>query len=306
MSAPKKNKNTSFVLDPWYPYALTVVIGFFVADLAVLTARGYLIPGSIPPAQGNQNQIAPQKSLSQYSEITARNIFSLDGSMPDPINAGPAQNDLNKDAPAVLSQLPLNLVGTMVFSNPARSLATIEMKGKNLVVSVSPGAEVENMARIEEIERHKVIFINLNTGVKEYIEMKTDNKVSFGAAKPALGGGAKEVQATGTNEFSIKRADLLKYTTDLPSVLMQARAVPYMAPGSSDVSGYRLLDMQPGSIFEQLGLKRMDIIKGANGSLVNSPAKAMELFSALKNENSISITVERNGKTETLKYQIRN
>ncbi len=305
MSVPKKNKNTSFALDPWYPYALTVIIAFFIADLTVLSVRSQLLPSGIAPGETATTQVSSMKSLSQYSDIPGRNIFSLDGSMPDPINAGPAQNDASKDAPAVISQLPLNLVGTMVFSNAEKSLATIELKGKNLVVSVGPGAEVENLARIESVERHKVIFMNLNNGAKEYIEMKTDNKVSFGASKPNVGSVSKEVVATGTNEFAIKRADLLKYTTDLPSILMQARAVPYMAPGTNEVTGYRLLDMQPGSIYEQLGLKRMDIIKGANGNLVNSPAKAMELFGALKNENSVNITVERNGKTETIKYNIQ-
>lgn len=109
----------------------------------------------------------------------------------------------------------------------------------------------------------------------------------------------------GDNNFVIKRADLSKYTNDLSSILMQARAVPNRDPGTGAINGFRLLDMQPGSIFEQLGMQRMDVIKSVDGTPVDSPAKAMELYNTLKNAPKLSLQIERNGKTETMTYNIQ-
>ena len=42
------------------------------------------------------------------------------------------------------------------------------------------------------------------------------------------------------------------------------------------------------------------VIAEVNGEKIDSPAKAMELYSALKTSNDIKITVERNGKQEEI------
>ncbi len=203
-----------------------------------------------------------------------------------------------------LHQLPLNLIGTLVHSNPEKSIAAIEIRGKNQVVSYTPGKEIEGMAAILRVERQKVIFRNLNSNRLEYIEMKKEgNKVAFGGAIPGTSG--KEVQSVGNNTFAIKRADLLKYTNDLSSILMQARAVPNREPGTGAINGFRILDMQPGSIYEQLGIQKMDVIKSVDGTAVDSPAKAMELYQTLKNNPKVTLQVERGGKTETMTYNIQ-
>lgn len=306
MNAARKTKSTGFVLNKWYPYGLVILIGYCIADLTIISYRDLMLPQGAPPARPQASAVNSTPALSQYSNIAGRNIFSSDGKIPEAITAKGQEGQM-REAPPVPSQLPLNLVGTMVFSNSAKSLAAIEVKGKNLVMSLSIGKEIEGMAKIESVERHRVVFRNLNSGRLEYIEMKSDSKVSFGAAKTAGGAiGGREVVRTGQNQFAIKRSDLLKYTNDLPSILMQARAVPYRIPGSSEIAGYRVLDIQPGSVFEQLGIQRMDIIKGVNGTPVDSPAKAMELFNALKNGSNVGLMIERNGKTETFKYDITN
>ena len=96
----------------------------------------------------------------------------------------------------------------------------------------------------------------------------------------------------------------MKYTNDLSSILMQARAVPNREPGTGNINGFRILDMQQDSIFSQLGLQRMDVIKSVDGTPVDSPAKAMELYNTLKNSPKVTLQVERNGKNESMTYNI--
>ena len=97
----------------------------------------------------------------------------------------------------------------------------------------------------------------------------------------------------------------MKYTNDLSSVLMQARAVPNRDPNTGEINGFRILDMQDGSIFQQLGLQRMDVLKGVNGEAIDSVQKAMELYNTLKNGSQIKLSVERGGKLESMNYDVK-
>lgn len=301
-----KPKNQRPPLEKWYSYILVLFAGYCIADLTILAFRDRMLPQSAPAARPRSNRVEATASRGAYNTIISRNIFSADGVIPDPMATKGQDPSKHKDADPVPSNLPLTLIGTMVHSNPEKSIAAIELKGKNQTLSFTPKKEITGLATVISVERHRVIIRNLNSNLLEYIEMKKDgNKVSFGGGATTTHSAGKEVQKVGENNFAIKRADLLKYTSDLSSVLMQARAVPNRAPGTGEINGYRLLDIQPGSIFEQLGLQRMDVIKGVDGTPVDSAAKAMELYNALKNSPKLSIQVERNGKSESLNYTIQ-
>ncbi|WP_413561117.1 type II secretion system protein GspC [Bdellovibrio sp. HCB209] len=305
ISRNQKNQRPPF--EKWYSYILFIFIGYCLADLAILSYRDRMLPQSAPPAHPKAPPPSMGVSSGFYNNITSRNIFASNGLIPDQLvdkNKGVTEE---READPVPSQLPLNLIGTLVHSVPEKSIASIEIRGKNQVISYSAGKEIEGMANIVRIERQKVIFRNLNSNRLEFIEIKKEGaKVSFAASKPtgpATTG--QEVKKTGDNTFAIKRADLLKYTNDLSSILMQARAVPNREPGTGNINGFRILDMQPGSIYEQLGIQRMDVIKSVDGNPVDSPAKAMELYQTLKNNPKVVLQVERNGKTENMTYNIQ-
>lgn len=302
LSADKQKKITKVAL-----YGLLLFVGFVVADLAVIYVRDMMIPNQAPPKKMTPPQAANYVDRSQYSAITNRNLFSSSGIMPDAITAKLEPNQQAEAAP-VLSNLPLNLIGTLVHSDPSKSIAAIEVKSKNLSGSYIPGADIEGLAKVEKVERGVVFIRNANTQALEYIEMKNANKVSFDAAKPTtpVATASKDVVQTAPNQFSIKRSDLLKYTSDLSSVLMQARAVPNRDPNTGEINGFRILDMQEGSIFSQLGLNRMDVLKSVNGEPVDSIQKAMELYNTLKNSGQVKLGIERGGKDQTNTYDVSN
>lgn len=242
-----------------------------------------------------------------YNSILSKNIFNWDGVIPDAITPKGVPSKPGEEQDPVPTQLPLNLVGTIVHSKPEKSVASIELKSKNQSVSVRMKAEIENMAEIVKIERNKVIFRNLNNNQLEYLEIQSKGKISFqgSAPSPALpGSGDDEVKAVGANQFALKRSDVLKYTNNLSSLLQQARSAPHKNPQTGEIDGFTILDFQPGSIYEKLGLQRNDILKMVNGEVVDSPAKAMELYNALKNSERVSISIDRSGKSENLDYSI--
>lgn len=303
MKSGKATKNDNTKLSKLALYAFLVFLAFSIADLTIIYFRDLMIPDQAPP-----KKIAPVKppafvDRSQFSVIPNRNLFASSGVMPEAITA---RKETKKENDPVPSQLPIDVLGTLVHSDPSRSIAALNLKSKNMSGSYSVGNDVEGLARIEKVERGIVFIRNNNNGLLEYIEMnKGANKVAFDASRAEAPRGTKDVISTGDNTFSIKRADLLKYTNDLSSVLMQARAVPARDPNTGEISGFRILDMQPGSVYEQLGLQRMDVIKGVNGEPVDSVQKAMEMYNTLKNGNQVKIQIERGGKLDTFTYDIK-
>ncbi len=288
-------------------YGLLVFFAFTAADLSIIYIRDLMLPSEAPAKK--ITKFNPQLSIdrSQYSVITNRNLFSASGIMPDAITLKINAAEPAEDVP-VLSTLPLILIGTLVHSNPAKSIAAIEVKSKNLSGSYAPGSDIEGLAKLEKVERGIAYIRNANTSALEYIELKSASKVSFDASKAnvSVSNASKDVVAVAPNKFQIKRSDLLKYTNDLSSILMQARAVPNRDPSTGEINGFRILDMQENSIFGQLGLARMDVLKTVNGQALNSIQKAMELYNEMKNGSKIELGVERNGKNEVNTYDILN
>ena len=286
-------------------YLFLAFVAFSIADLTIIYFRDKMLPDSAPPKKINAGRSRGFADRSHYSVIPNRNIFAASGILPTAITAAGKEDEKKENIP-IPSQLPITVIGTLVHSDPNKSIVALNLKTKNKSGSFSTGANVEGLCTIEKVERNIVYIRNSSNGLLEYIEMsKAGSKVNFDASKVAPKTASKDVVATGTNQFTISRANLLKYTNDLSSVLMQARAVPNRDPNTGEINGFRVLDMQPGSIYEQLGLQRMDVIKGVNGEPVDSIQKAMEMYNTLKNGNQVKLQIERGGKTDNFSYDIK-
>jgi general secretion pathway protein C len=300
-------KNSSGILSSWssknrppfeafYIYILALFIGFLISDLGILYVRPGMLPTQPPPSRPAKMAQQTFTSASNYIKTEKRNIFNQDGVIPPALEGGDKGGGL--DGIPVASQLPLKLEGTLVHANPKKSVATITVKSKNEAQAYMVDHE------IDKIERRKVIFRNLNNNRMEFIEIPKEGTVTFGVkdAAPVSGG---EVLQKSEFEYSMKRADINKYLGNLGEILQQARMIPNIVPGSGGrVDGFKFVNIQPGSIFEKLGFKPGDTLKKVNGEEINTPTKGMEMFNALKSESRLQMSVERNGRDETFKYDI--
>ncbi len=290
--------------EAYYVYILALFVGYLLSDLGILTVRPGMLPTQAPPSRPSSTPRQQMSSISQYGKIKERNVFNRDGKIPPALTADGSESPM-LDAPPVASTLPLKLEGTLVHSNPKKSVATITSKSKSEAKAYMVDATIDNIAKITKIERRKVIFRNLSSNHLEFIDIPQDGAVTFGVKETTAAGG-EEVQRQGEFDFAMDRKDINKYTADLGSILQQARMVPNIIPGSGGrVDGFRFVAIQPGSIFEKLGFKPMDVIKSVNGEPVNSPTKAMELYNTLKSEGRFSFGVERNGHEENFKYNVK-
>lgn len=287
-------------------YILLAFIGLIIADLSILYFRDKMLPSTPPPVRAQAPRHMARADRSAYNGISERNMFNADQKIADPVGTTSESGKPAEDAAPVLSSLPIQLLGTIVHANPAKSIATVtSSKSGSDPLAVKVDGEIPDLARITKIERTKIIFRNNASQRLEYIEMKDDSKINFGAATstPQQNG---VVAAKSETEFELKRDDINRLTNNLPELLQQARAVPRMGP-NGQIECFSLADIAQGSIYEQLGLKRGDCIKSVNGEKIDSPGKAMEMYNALRSgSNSIQIGIERGGSDQDMSYSITN
>lgn len=289
-----------------YPYVVFLFLGYCIADLVALQMRGYMLPSSPPPLRSAQIQDSGLQSRGSFSGITSRNIFTADGSIPDALSTtAEEKTDERRDEAPVPSSLPLGLVGTIVHSNPNKSIANIEVRPKSTVIAVRPNQEIDNLATLVSVERGRIIIRNSNNQRLEFLELKNMTKLTFNAPKASATTSVGDVKAVGDNKFEIKRSDILKYTSDLSSVLQQAAMQP-RRKANGEIDCFQFLSIQPGSIYTQLGFQKGDCLKSVNGEFIDSPAKAMEMYNSLKSAPNIKIMVERDGRDQLMDYTARD
>ncbi len=235
---------------------------------------------------------------------------AADEAPPEDPGAGPAKTSLK-----------VRLLGTLVASDPRWSLATVQdlatqQSATYLVGERIQGAEVLAISRGEVLVR--------NGGRRELITPEPGEAGQAGApstpgASPtpvAVGPRVLEpdgsappkaaplsVRATGENQYELPRQELTQTLANLNDVAMQARIVPAFKDGAAQ--GFRLFSIRTDSIFAKIGLQNGDVVRRINGFELNSPEKALELYSKLKDAGRVEIELERNGSILHKSYTLR-
>lgn len=310
MKKSKDHPSRRPAFEKAFPYLLCLFIAYAIADLVILKLRPEFLPKDAPPPVFNSSQSLDNQKLSNefYNSIISRNPFSLDGSIPDVLRPVGETAKPQEDLPPVLSSLPLTLEGTIVLTNAERSLANINVKGRNAIIPFSVGREIEGLAKVISVERKKVIIRNLNNGRLEYLEMKSEDKLSFQSGKanseiPALSPNS-DIKKVADNKFEIKRSDLTKYLSNMSAILMDAAVIPER-DANGNVECYKFVNVKPDSVYTALDIQTGDSICGVNGEKVDSPQKAMALFQKLQSEPNIEIDSKRGGDRFKKNYTIK-
>ena len=267
---------------------------WFIADIFALLFEKYLPSPPVSPLS-MRSRSAIMAFPSDYDVIGNRNLFS--SKVPKKTS-----NDIDMEAEPTLSSLPLQLIGTVIFNDPSRSLAAIQDKGDSKMFPVRMGDEIEGKVQILRVEARKVIFINTQSRRKEFIEIPEDPAMKITknvrSTKPA--GNITQVEE---NKFVVKRAELDAQMANFNTLITQARAVPEMVGGQ--MVGFRLMQIQPGSFYSKIGLKEQDVINSVNGEKITDAAKALSVLQELKHMNSLDLGTTRDGKEVNLNYDIQ-
>jgi hypothetical protein len=69
--------------------------------------------------------------------------------------------------------------------------------------------------------------------------------------------------------------------------------------------GFKLTRIDPGSIYETVGLREGDLLKSLNGRPIRAPSDLQELPAILKRDRRVELKVERGNKNVTLRYAMK-
>ena len=289
----------------------------FILLVALLASRtvNLFVESSISPAPSAEaSPRVAQRALTTdtvLASIDPERLSRLTGvKLPEPEVAvkEPTTPEFDANAPPAKSGLRVKLLGTLVAGNADWSFASIQ----DMTTQRSQTYMIGNTlmgATVMEIERERVI-IN-NGGRKEFIDGQpgdgavaayTPPPAATPAATPTNGLG-NGIKSTGENEYEVPKAEIDKTLSNLNDVAMQARIVPAFKDGQS--VGFKLFSIRPDSIYSKIGVQNGDVIRRINGFDMNSPEKALEVYSKLKDSSRIEIEIERNGAPIRKSYNVR-
>jgi general secretion pathway protein C len=110
------------------------------------------------------------------------------------------------------------------------------------------------------------------------------------------------VEDEGENRYGLQRDELKDALSHSAELFTQIHAIPNIQNGKG--SGFTLQEIEPGSVFEDLGLEDGDQLTAIDGRQLENPAEAVGLLSTIQTRSAVDITVMRDGHPVQLHYDI--
>ncbi len=261
-------------LLPWIIFIVT-------AKIAALTIDAFFPP--IPKLECRSDLKKPNDTY------TFASAFSLKSAQAKKSAAAP----LRKEESLKGYTLTMTAVGTP-------SMAIVVKNGKSKLLSV--GDEIDGF-RLAEVYIDRVKFTKNGRGY--WLSMKknptatispTTKKKSRSAAQELL----QQVRREGDTVY-IPR-ELLHEMHDLKKIFKYISINPVYK--DNKLAGFGISNVKKGSVFDKMGLRKLDIIEKIDGKPIKSESDAFAYFNRLEQLNSLSLTVKRGKESKELKYEI--
>ena len=195
-----------------------------------------------------------------------------------------------------LAPTNLNLTLTGVAVRPVGGCALVIVQGQP-ESAFCTGEELTPGVRLDKVERDHIVIAR--NGALETVPLKDlDKHANLIAPPPPTPTAGPIVQPTGTGSAVVDRRQL-QQQLGKPEFLSQALIVPN--PGG----GFLVRQIQPGSLYEKLGLHPGDVIKNVNGQALTSMDDVMRLYQQFGSAQRVLVEVQRQGRNETLYYDMR-
>ena len=274
---------------PWFPIAVNIAaLLLLVSGLAKWTWL-WLTPSTpqIIPETGTQVQ-AP---VSDWQPLLVAQLFGA---------APTALSGANIDRIPISS---LNLVLTGVVAAGREGFALIRVD-KQPETPFAVSQEITSGVILQAVYPDRAII--LRAGVTESLLLEgsaaaipvtaPDNSApAGGSTSPAV----SPIRKQGPNEYAMPRNFIDEQMRNPQGFLTQALIVP------NNNGGFLVREIRPGSVFEKLGLRVGDIIRGANGQVLNNMEDVMKVYQQFGSNSQILLEILRNGRQENLLYTLQ-
>jgi len=192
---------------------------------------------------------------------------------------------------ASLAPTNLNLTLTGVAVRPTGGCALVIVQGQP-ESAFCTGEELTPGVRLDAVERDRIVI--LRNGAREAVSLKDSDKAASLIVSPP----PPMVQPGASGGQVVDRRQL-QQQLGRPEFLSQALIVPNVD------GGFLVRQIQPGSLYEKLGLRPGDVIRNVNGQALTSMEDVMRLYQQFGSAQRVLVEVQRQGRNETLYYDMR-
>jgi len=291
-----------------------LVIPYFaarsVSDMIKMHYASSVVPAATDGSARSVGALGGARPRGVYNTIVQRDVFNLTSA---PVEVAPVETE----------DLKITLLGTSHLTGGGGAFAIFEDQAGSQQL-YRQGEAIPGVGKLVQVGKNRVI-IDRN-GHRVAVEIPKDdvgqpaddqgglperlrrrglrppfirNPMIRPARPAAKAGGIRKVAP---NQYAIDRATVDSNVQNMASLFSQIRAVPDLQNGASD--GFRLSEIQPGSIFQQMGLQDGDVLTQVSGQPIGNPARAMQMLSTLQSRSNITLNVLRNGTPVQISYTI--
>lgn len=200
-----------------------------------------------------------------------------------PLNPAPEEE--------VVSQLPLELRGTIIGIKPSAFIVNTETDKKGFY-------KLNDL-----LEGYKIAVISSGRVLLEKNGMLQELVIA-GHRRKVDSEAAVYIDETGTTV--VTRLHLLKQLPKANELLAKLKILPMPAADNNGLLGFRVENVPPGSIVDEVGIKSGDIIHSVEGKELRSVRDAWQAFNAVKKLPRFEVGLLRNDQPLILRYLIKN
>jgi general secretion pathway protein C len=314
-----------------YAWTATLALLFCGAVVTARTANSLVGTAVRPRPQADVTaSTAPPSRPVLPTNLDTDKLYHLIGvEPPKPVEAGTAaavplkpQTCGDKAARPIKTDLRLQLVAAVLAEPANASLVTLAdaTTRESRVMGVGEEFAGARLLGVEKVRDgtdltgngFKLVAVICNGGTKEFVDAEGGSAETPNLGVAPVPGRPMPVRAAGSPMDGVRKVNENLYTIDkqvidgalsnLNNLATQARMVPSFKNGVAN--GFKLFQIQPGSLYSSIGIENGDVITKINGYEINSPDKALEIYQKLRDAAHVTIELDRNGQNIKKDYNI--
>jgi general secretion pathway protein C len=272
---------------------------FLVAHIInAVIAEALSVPvGLVEPSTASDRETDLNVTLPVLVErIRASGLFPLP---PDPLGMSAAGSSASPSRAPLNLASKLKLLGVVIGDHEGVSAIVEELSSKRQLF-FRLHDQIPDVGEISEIRRDGMVVRQGDQ--QELLELAASQTEKPPSAPVLVGSVVAPVPGSPVRTV-LDRREVEQAMGDLPKLLSQARAVPYLVNGA--MNGFRLDFIAPSSFYEKIGLKYGDVLQQVNGVDIRDPGTMLTLFQQLRNEKTVKLYVLRNNQRTAMTFDIR-
>jgi general secretion pathway protein C len=264
------------------PKLVTLLLAVLIALELGRIAYGFISKPAVSPQPLPVPSVRPASSGVNVQGLVANHLFDVPAvEQQDPANAPP-------------SSANLQLAGTIATQDPKHGVAIVgDGGGPSRVYSV--GENISG-ASLHSVYLDHVI-LNRN-GALETLTLPRQVAPNRPPERhlPPRGADPRTAQAV---------EDIRRRVQQDPGILDQVmRTVPSYDSGAQKLRGFRAYPGKNRLIFSKLGLRPGDLVTAINGTPLDDPQHAQDVFNTIQSSDHVTVTVDRGGQRQDITLNI--